>query len=200
MPRSGKPNPLPETLVNITDRQDGSCAGVGCNTKIPNRNSVVQHIRPRTKDGTDKESNLVILCRTCAGMTTRTFNLPQHLINSTRLWLKENLDVGSLSQLVRDAVAIHITSPENRIDISEHKRVKRELIELKNEVSKEREEKEREFEKLNVIIEDNRRKAEEFAESIRGPKKRRVLSGEDPNWLGGKSQSEQPKYNPLKKG
>jgi hypothetical protein len=78
--------------------------------------------------------------------------------------------------------------------------VKCELIELKDVLSKEREEKEREFERLNEIIEDNKRKAEEFAESIRGPKKRRVLSGEDPNWLGGKSQSEQPKYNPLKKG
>ncbi len=47
-------------------RQNGKCNG--CVTKFPARNMTVDHVRPLSKGGSDKPSNLQLLCNSCNSM------------------------------------------------------------------------------------------------------------------------------------
>jgi hypothetical protein len=120
MAKTGAPNPAPEQVVELKSRKDGVCHGYTCTNSVL-KWSHIQHLKPRQKGGDDKPSNLIALCKSCAGITSRTIALPIHLLNSSKRWLANNPDsdgkVGSLTQLIRDAVTIHITEPEERVDI-----------------------------------------------------------------------------------
>ena len=47
----------------LYSRQKGRCAG--CNVAMPMRNLTVDHIRPFSGGGSDKPSNLQLLCNSC---------------------------------------------------------------------------------------------------------------------------------------
>ena len=47
----------------LHERQKGQCAG--CKEKLPVRNLTVDHIKPLDKGGSDKPSNLQLLCNSC---------------------------------------------------------------------------------------------------------------------------------------
>jgi hypothetical protein len=137
MSKTGAPNPTPKQVVELKNRKDGVCHGYTCTNSVL-KWSHIQHLKPRVKGGTDKPSNLIALCKSCAGRTSRTITFPIHLINSSKCWLANNPDsdgkVGSLTQLIRDAVTIHITEPEERVDIHTFRKLQAELEEAKKKV------------------------------------------------------------------
>ena len=48
---------------HLYDSQKGKCSG--CGEKFPLRNMTVDHIKPFSKGGSDKPSNLQLLCNSC---------------------------------------------------------------------------------------------------------------------------------------
>lgn len=50
----------------LFERQKGKCNG--CAVKFPMRNMTVDHIKPFSKGGSDKPSNLQLLCNSCNSM------------------------------------------------------------------------------------------------------------------------------------
>ena len=50
----------------LYERQKGKCSG--CDHKFPMRNFTVDHIKPFSKGGSDKPSNLQLLCGSCNSM------------------------------------------------------------------------------------------------------------------------------------
>lgn len=50
----------------LYERQKGKCTG--CGTKLPMRQLAVDHIKPFSKGGSDKPSNLQLLCTPCNSM------------------------------------------------------------------------------------------------------------------------------------
>jgi hypothetical protein len=158
MAKTGAPKPTPEQIVELKSRMGGVCHGHTCTNSVMNW-SHIQHLKPRGKGGDDKLSNLIALCKSCAGITSRTIALPIHLFNSSKRWLVNNPDSdgkeGSLTQLIRDAVTIHITDPEERVDIHTFRKLEATLEEATKRV-----------EELEQVVENNATQEEERTEYI----------------------------------
>ncbi len=158
MAKTGAPKPTPEQLDELKARHGGKCYGHTCNNSVMHRWKV-QHLKPRVKGGTDKPSNLIVLCKSCAGRTSRTITLPIHLLNSSKRWLVNNPDsdgnVGSFTQLIRDAVTIHITDPEERVDIHTFRKLEATLEEATKRV-----------EELEQVVKNNATREKDRTEYI----------------------------------
>ena len=113
MAQTGVPKPTKKQIEDLKKRFDGKCHGYACNKSVMHKWKV-EHLKPRTKGGDDSTPNLLMLCESCAGRTSRTYTLPVHLLNSAKRWVENNPDVDSVTQLIRIAIESHITDPEER--------------------------------------------------------------------------------------
>ncbi len=62
-PQRARPSFSTKDKEFLYDRQKGKCNG--CKVKFPMRNMTVDHIKPFSKGGSDKPSNLQLLCGAC---------------------------------------------------------------------------------------------------------------------------------------
>ena len=65
-PQRARPSFNANDKEHLFDRQKGKCNG--CAVKFPMRNMTVDHIKPFSKGGSDKPSNLQLLCNSCNSM------------------------------------------------------------------------------------------------------------------------------------
>lgn len=65
-PRRPRPTFNAKDKAHLYSAQKGKCNG--CGVKFPVRNMTVDHIRPFSKGGSDKPSNLQLLCGSCNSM------------------------------------------------------------------------------------------------------------------------------------
>lgn len=65
-PRRARPKFNTKDKQHLYATQKGKCNG--CGTKFPMRNMTVDHIKPFSRGGSDKPSNLQLLCNACNSM------------------------------------------------------------------------------------------------------------------------------------
>lgn len=65
-PQRARPSFSAKDKEFLFERQKGKCAG--CEVKFPMRNMTVDHIKPFSKGGSEKPSNLQLLCNSCNSM------------------------------------------------------------------------------------------------------------------------------------
>ena len=65
-PQRPRPSFNAKDKAHLYSEQKGKCNG--CGVKFPARNMTVDHIKPFSKGGSDKPSNLQLLCNSCNSM------------------------------------------------------------------------------------------------------------------------------------
>ena len=99
-PRRPRPSFNAKDKAHLYTEQKGKCNG--CGIKFPARNMTVDHIKPFSAGGSDKPSNLQLLCNSCNSMKG----------NGTQTQLKKRLAEKGITKSPAKSSAKTATKPK----------------------------------------------------------------------------------------